>query len=117
MSGDSPARLHLLRFPPVEVAVDDGEAPPTMRVDPAPDPERRAHRVTRGTPRLAAPGPDRQDVGNEIVGTGCDLVAAPPSAVGTVTTSRSDAALLVVRGASVSSPAQTPAAARTDSSE
>jgi hypothetical protein len=81
MPSDPPARLHLLRNEPVD------------------DAERRSRLVTWEPIRTPSPRPDRQDVENEIVGFVCDLVAAPPAAVGTVATSLFEAALLLVRGA------------------
>src|SRR5690348_14350759 len=100
MSGDAPVHLHLLRTEPVDVEPAPAPTePPGPELDPEPAPDRHAPPVAWETPRAPSPRPDRQDAENEIVGFVCDLVAAPPTAVGTVATSLFEAAFLVVRGA------------------
>lgn len=108
MSSEPPVRLHLLRDESAEAAPAEPVDPvepvePVAVVEPVPatdpEPERPTRLVSWEAIRSPSPRPDRQDVENEIVGFVCDLVAAPPAAVGTVATSLFEAALLVVRGA------------------
>ncbi len=112
MSGDAPVHLHLLRTGPVDVGdaadvTDTADAVDETSAGTAPDPERRRRLVAWEAVRSPSPRPDRQEVENEIVGFVCDLVEAPPSAVGTVATSLFEAALLVIRGARDARPGVT----------